>query len=301
MEADAHGPEEKRIGAARTGGRGLAKRGTVGRRRLAALMAWSVMAAILPGAARAEEGIPAGSGAVVATGQPLLVRLSPGWDAAVASELAAGAAVTVWGTPQAAADGSLWYPVDGGFVPVDAVTSVAGTGGGAGSGQESLPGDWVAPAPDGDAIEQPATLEGSVALEQRRGGKDRDADGRGGDRIVAFAMQYVGYPYVYAGEGPDAFDCSGFTKFVIQYTLGIDITHDMATQIDMGTPVGRNELRPGDLVFFADTFEPGLSHNGIYIGDGQFVHAENETTGVRVSDLRAEYYRSRWYGAARFR
>ena len=98
-------------------------------------------------------------------------------------------------------------------------------------------------------------------------------------------MQYVGYPYAYAGEGPYAFDCSGFTKFVIQNTLGMDITHDMFTQIGMGQSVGMDELQPGDLVFFANTFRPGLSHAGIYIGGGQFVHAENESTGVTVSDL----------------
>lgn len=120
-----------------------------------------------------------------------------------------------------------------------------------------------------------------------------------GQSMVNFAMQYVGYPYAYAGEGPYAFDCSGFTKFVAQNTLGIDITHDMFTQIGMGTSVDRSGLVPGDLVFFANTFRPGLSHTGIYIGDGQFVHAENESTGVVVSDLNSDYYSSRWYGATR--
>ena len=58
-------------------------------------------------------------------------------------------------------------------------------------------------------------------------------------------MQYVGYPYAYAGEGPYAFDCSGFTKFVIQNTLGIDITHDMFTQIGMGQSVGMRRVAAG--------------------------------------------------------
>jgi len=120
-----------------------------------------------------------------------------------------------------------------------------------------------------------------------------------GSEIANFAMQYVGYPYAYAGEGPYAFDCSGFTKFVIQNTLGMDITHDMFTQIGMGQSVGMAELQPGDLVFFANTFRPGLSHAGIYIGGGQFVHAENESTGVTVSDLNSDYYGSRWAGGTR--
>ena len=130
---------------------------------------------------------------------------------------------------------------------------------------------------------------------QRRGG----GGGGSGQAIADFAMQHVGYPYVYAGAGPDAFDCSGFTMYVIQQTLGIDITHDMAVQAGMGSSVSRDALQPGDLVFFQNTFQPGLSHAGIYIGGGQFVHAENESTGVKVSDLNSDYYSSRWYGATR--
>ena len=124
--------------------------------------------------------------------------------------------------------------------------------------------------------------------------------GSGGEQIVSFAMQFEGYPYVYAGEGPYAFDCSGFTMFVIRNTVGTDIPHDMFQQIEMGQPVSREALQPGDLVFFANTFRPGLSHNGIYIGNGQFIHAETESSGVKVSDINAEYYSSRWYGAVRF-
>ena len=147
----------------------------------------------------------------------------------------------------------------------------------------------------------------STEVAQKGGGKNRNRGNAGvdgtatssGQSMVSFAMQYVGYPYAYAGEGPYAFDCSGFTKFVAQNTLGMDITHDMFTQIGMGSFVDRGGLVPGDLVFFANTFRPGLSHTGIYIGDGQFVHAENESTGVVVSDLNSDYYSSRWYGATR--
>ena len=107
-------------------------------------------------------------------------------------------------------------------------------------------------------------------------------------------------PYAYAGEGPYAFDCSGFTKFVIQNTLGMDITHDMFQQYEMGQKVDRSQLQPGDLVFFQNTFRPGMSHNGIYIGNGQMIHAENESTGVKISDINSDYYSSRWLGAVRF-
>ena len=152
---------------------------------------------------------------------------------------------------------------------------------------------------------EPAATTADVT--QKGGGKNRNRGNAGvdgtttssGNQVVDFAMQYVGYPYVYAGEGPYAFDCSGFTKFVYQNTLGMDITHDMFQQIKMGAPVNRSDLQPGDMVFFANTFRPGLSHNGIYIGNGQFVHAENESTGVKVSDINSDYYSSRWYGAVR--
>jgi len=544
-------------------------------------------------AVTAEEGIPAGSGAVITAGAPLAVRAAPGWDAEVSYEIADGSAVTVWDVAQAAPDGSLWYPVDGGFVPVDAVSSVASQDGEFQFYQEAAPevaaedgaepaaqgwvdpatgewvepsattedwvdpapasegwvdpatgewvepaatteesvdanpaadatlyqeaapaaiatdsvdldaapvaeapasegwvdpatgqwvepdpasggwvdpstGQWVEPAPvdqdpvvqqagwvdpatgqwvepdaqgwvdpdtgqwvdaapakelvdpapdqesvqesvsepapadvaaepvpassngpepwgepigtayisgsdgegaicragadasterlavlgEGEAVEvrgeavgewQPVNCAGiggyvntsliawepstsSVApveleqtsqvdqtsqVKQGKNGGDNNNGNRGagagnagtatatGQQIANFAQQYVGYPYAYAGEGPYAFDCSGFTKFVIQNTLGIDITHDMFTQIGMGQSVGMNELQPGDLVFFANTFRPGLSHTGVYIGGGQFVHAENETTGVRISDLNSDYYGSRWAGGTR--
>jgi cell wall-associated NlpC family hydrolase len=337
-------------------GRGLTIRTSIARRcRLTAVLACSFIATVLPLSALAEEGIPVGSGAVVTAGQPLLVRIAPGWDAEVSYQIEDGSPVTVWDAPQAAPDGSLWYPIDGGFVPVDSVTGAASLDGGlqlyqdgatddavAGTANESVDAapvdaapaadDGSAPVADADAAPtadgawtDPSTDEQTesapVELEQRGHDKHHDTNGNdrasadnghddananndgssgsSGNQIVDFAMQYVGYPYVYAGAGPYAFDCSGFTEFVVQNTLGIDITHDLFQQVDMGQPVRRNALQPGDLVFFSNTFRPGLSHTGIYIGDGQFVNAENESVGVVVSDLNSDYYSSRWYGAVR--
>jgi cell wall-associated NlpC family hydrolase len=131
-------------------------------------------------------------------------------------------------------------------------------------------------------------------------GRTVSSDGPVGEQIVSFALQFQGYPYIYAGEGPYAFDCSGFTMFVIRSTLGIEVPHDMRVQYQMGREVGRDALQPGDLVFFANTLHPGMSHNGIYIGGGQFIHAETESAGVKISDLASDYYSSRWYGAVRF-
>jgi hypothetical protein len=500
----------------------LTFRTTIVRSRLAALVACTLIATIVPLSAIAEQGIAPGSGALITAGGPLLVRVAPGWDAEASYEIADGSYVTIWDVAQTAPDGSLWYPIDGGFVPVDGVTSQATLDGGIALYQEAAPeavaeewvepapeewvepaasegwvdpntgewvepaaaefvqpaaegwvdpntgewvepaaeewvepapvaqegwvdpntgewvepttaetgwtdpntgewvepaatetgwvdpntgewvepttaetgwvdpntGEWVEPAAEewvepapaemvntggpepwgepigtayisgsngdgavcragaergtdrlavlaeGEAVEvrgeavgewQPVNCAGiggyvnasliswepaaPIAAEDqgRRGnrgnaGNDGTSSSSGngsGNQVANFAMQYVGYPYAYAGEGPYAFDCSGFTKFVIQNTLGVDITHDMFTQIGMGQSVGMNELQPGDLVFFANTFRPGLSHAGIYIGGGQFVHAENEGTGVKVSDLNSDYYGSRWAGGTR--
>jgi len=121
-------------------GRVLTFRRTIVRRRLAALVACCLIATILPfSAVTAEYGIPAGSGAVITAGAPLTVRTTPGWDAEVSYEIADGSYVTVWGSEQAAPDGSLWYPVDGGFVPVDAVSSVASQDGSFSSSTMPLP------------------------------------------------------------------------------------------------------------------------------------------------------------------
>jgi cell wall-associated NlpC family hydrolase len=120
-----------------------------------------------------------------------------------------------------------------------------------------------------------------------------------GQYIVDFAWAYYGSPYVAGGNGPGGFDCSGFTQFVILNTVGIDIGHAVENQPWSGAWVDWGNWQPGDLVFFANTYRAGISHAGIYVGDGQFIHAENEGTGVTVSSIYSDYYGSRYYGATR--
>jgi cell wall-associated NlpC family hydrolase len=120
-----------------------------------------------------------------------------------------------------------------------------------------------------------------------------------GAAIVDFALQFVGYPYVWAGNTPAGFDCSGFTEYVILNTVGIDIGHGVPGQTGYGAWVDWGAWQPGDLVFFANTYDAGISHVGIYIGDGQFVHAENESTGVTISSVYSDYYSGHYYGAYR--
>jgi cell wall-associated NlpC family hydrolase len=117
-------------------------------------------------------------------------------------------------------------------------------------------------------------------------------------RIVSVAAQYVGFPYVFGGDSPSGFDCSGFIQFVLS-AAGSPFPRDLQAQYGSGAHPSRVELAPGDLVFFQDTYMDGLSHNGIYVGGGRFVHAVDEEKGVAVSNLNDTYWMDRWFGATR--
>ena len=114
--------------------------------------------------------------------------------------------------------------------------------------------------------------------------------------IISNAFQYIGVPYVFGGTSPYGFDCSGFTKYVFA-SAGISLPRAADGQFYAGARVSMNNLRAGDLVFF-ETYEPGPSHVGIYIGDGEFIHA-GSSTGVTVSGLYDRYWGERYLGATR--
>ena len=116
--------------------------------------------------------------------------------------------------------------------------------------------------------------------------------------VANLAQQYVGSPYRWGGLSPAGFDCSGFVKFVYAQ-FGIDLPHDESGQLNSGPRVDADSLAPGDILVFADTYRAGLSHVGIYIGDGRFVHAADEAHGVLVSNLWDSYWSSRFVGASR--
>lgn len=120
-----------------------------------------------------------------------------------------------------------------------------------------------------------------------------------GQSLVSYAMRYLGYPYIWATHGPNSFDCSGFTYWVVLNVTGRNIGAGTWTQWETGSPIPYGSLQPGDLVFFQNTYTVGLSHVGMYIGNDQFIHAENEDTGVRISSLTSTYYATRYLGARR--
>ncbi len=115
--------------------------------------------------------------------------------------------------------------------------------------------------------------------------------------VVRVAYGKVGRPYAWGASGPRAFDCSGFTRYVMKQ-FGVNLPHSSRLQARMGRFVSRNNLQPGDLVFFA-TRGRGISHVGLYVGDGKMVHASTPRTGVIVSSLSERYYATRYVGARR--
>jgi cell wall-associated NlpC family hydrolase len=120
--------------------------------------------------------------------------------------------------------------------------------------------------------------------------------------LVNFSLQYLGYPYVWGGESPDVgFDCSGFTRYIYRQ-YGLNLPHNAAAQYNTAYGVAINDIKslaPGDLVFFANTYGPGITHVGIYIGDGAIVQALSPGYGVGVANLFEPYWIEHYYGAIR--
>lgn len=120
-----------------------------------------------------------------------------------------------------------------------------------------------------------------------------------GQEIVNYAMQYLGYPYVYGGSSPRGFDCSGFTSYIFKQ-FGYSLNRSASDQLDNGTPVSMSELQPGDLVMFKKgSSSRRASHVGLYIGNNQFIHASTSRVGVIISGMDEAYYTSGFVGGRR--
>jgi peptidoglycan DL-endopeptidase CwlO len=129
----------------------------------------------------------------------------------------------------------------------------------------------TAQTPDGAVVAPPSQYGGAVGL----------------------AMDYLGTPYRWGASGPSAFDCSGLVSYVYG-RLGVSLPHHAASQWNKGTYVSKDQLEPGDLVFF-----DGLGHEGIYVGHGQFIHAPHTGDVVKISSLNEGWYKSSYVGAKR--
>ncbi|MBI5790516.1 MAG: C40 family peptidase [Rhodocyclales bacterium] len=113
------------------------------------------------------------------------------------------------------------------------------------------------------------------------------------------AMDLLGIRYRRGGSSPEAgFDCSGFVSHVFREGLGLVLPRSSREMSKTGEVIHRDELKPGDLVFF-NTMRNAFSHVGIYLGDNQFVHAPRSGGRVRIEDLRDGYWTKRFNGARR--
>jgi cell wall-associated NlpC family hydrolase len=143
---------------------------------------------------------------------------------------------------------------------------------------------WVV-APDGSA----PGAAGPIRL--------RPADERGlRASLVESARGYLGVPYLFGGTTERGFDCSGLTGAVYRLN-GLRLPRSSQAQFDAGSPVDLEEARPGDLLFFATAGGGRVSHVGLYLGEGTFIHAPRPGQGIRQDDLSDRYYRKALLGA----
>ncbi|VVE89542.1 C40 family peptidase [Pandoraea bronchicola] len=143
----------------------------------------------------------------------------------------------------------------------------------------------------------PSVRQGSTAnYGNRTVGPERSA---GQEEITLEAMSLVGIPYRYGGNTPDSgFDCSGLVRYVVARAAGVSLPRTTADMSGVGTPLDRDDLASGDLIFF-NTTGRAHSHVGIYVGQGKFVHAPNTGGTVRLESLYIPYWARRIDGVRR--
>jgi len=121
----------------------------------------------------------------------------------------------------------------------------------------------------------------------------------GTEQLINNAMQLIGVRYRWGGNTPQSgLDCSGFVRYVFKDTFGFLLPRKSAQMSKVGMEVKRDELRPGDLVFF-NTMRHAFSHVGIYVGDNKFIHAPSKGKAIRVDDMTKTYWDKRYNGARR--
>jgi len=128
--------------------------------------------------------------------------------------------------------------------------------------------------------------------------------GVSGSAVVAEAKKFLGYPYAYTGDSPaTGFSCIGFVSYVYRQ-LGVDMGGSLGAAMSQYPVVPESQLLPGDIIFFQNTWWPGVSHVGIYIGHGKIIHAEDPQNGVTINKLvndprSGNYYQEHYLQAER--
>ena len=121
------------------------------------------------------------------------------------------------------------------------------------------------------------------------------------NKVISYAKQFLGKPYIWGAQEPNGFDCSGFTYYVFKNAAGITLPRTSSAQSKYGTYVSKSNLKAGDLIFF-DTVGPNngaVTHVGIYIGNGQFIHAASGQGKVVINNLNSTYYVNAYVNARR--
>lgn len=119
------------------------------------------------------------------------------------------------------------------------------------------------------------------------------------ETLINNAMQLIGVRYRWGGNTPQSgLDCSGFVRYVFNDTFGFLLPRKSAQMSKVGLEIGKEELRPGDLVFF-NTMRHAFSHVGIYVGNNKFIHAPSKGKSIRVDDMTKVYWEKRYNGARR--
>ena len=226
------------------------------------------------GAAGATLAVGGAARVVDTDGFDLRVRDGIGLDAPIFTLVPAETVVVVVNGPLPDETGALWYGInyDGAFGWV--------------SGQH-LAATSAAPTPRVNALG--SYSGGPIASSPERGAA-----------VVALALQYVGVaPYVWGGDTPAGWDCSGMVQWVYANAWGSALPRVSQDQFSYGNPLGVDQIEAGDIVFFADIAGPGITHNGIALGDGRFVHARDESRGTVISWLDEPVWASHYAGARR--
>lgn len=118
------------------------------------------------------------------------------------------------------------------------------------------------------------------------------------DKVVTEAKKHINKKYASGGEGPDQFDCSGFTKYVFKTAIQYQLPRTSKDQANKGTTVSKNNIRKGDLLFF-NTNGKDISHVAIYIGNNKMIHAVNSRVDIEITDLNNSYWKARFVKAKR--
>ncbi len=156
-------------------------------------------------------------------------------------------------------------------------------------------------APAGDDLDKLLADKGLLTQIDQRIDQVRQNVSSKASELVFNAMGFMGMPYKRGGNGTEAdggFDCSGFVRAMYEQTVGLLLPRKAEQQAAVTQNIDKNELQPGDLVFF-NTMRRAFSHVGIYVGNGKFIHSPKPGAQVRVESLSTSYWDRRFDGARR--